>query len=220
MATATFAWRAICSMIRRAQFDSVARPRPLPANSSTGIRNTGQPRTRHCSRKRREDSARLPETNNAVSPGVLRGRPADFRGFSPSRSSRAAKKSAPPAGNTPANNNGVVFKHSGPTAIGPGQQTPLAFALMQNYPNPFNPLTKIKFDIPVRMRRGAFVQLIIYDILSCKVTTLVNEQLQPGTYEVEWNATNYPSGIYFYNLNAKGLDGSNFTSTKKMILLR
>jgi hypothetical protein len=94
--------------------------------------------------------------------------------------------------------------------------------LFQNYPNPFNPVTKIKYQIPlsrgVSAGRGVFTKLIIYDILGREIATLVNEQLKPGTYEVEWSATgggsNYPSGVYFYKLIT-----NDFSETKKMVLI-
>jgi len=100
-------------------------------------------------------------------------------------------------------------------------ELPSKFALYQNYPNPFNPVTKIRMDIPLLNPstrgegRGVFTTLVIYDILGREITTLVNEQLQPGTYEVEWNASNYPSGVYCYKLIA-----TDYTDTKKMILLK
>jgi hypothetical protein len=102
-------------------------------------------------------------------------------------------------------------------------EIPSRFSLSQNYPNPFNPETKIKFDIPlsrgVSEGRGVLVRLVIYDILGKEIATLVNEQLKPGTYEVEWSATcggsNYPSGVYFYKLIA-----NEFTETKKMVLIK
>jgi hypothetical protein len=59
------------------------------------------------------------------------------------------------------------------------------------------------------------VKLKIYDLLGREVTTLVNEQLQPGAYEVEWDATNYPSGVYFYKLTV-----GDFSESKKMILVQ
>jgi len=91
---------------------------------------------------------------------------------------------------------------------------PENFSLRQNYPNPFNPVTKIRFDIPSLVRGGAGVVVLkVYDILGREVATLVNEQLKPGTYEVEWNGSNFASGVYFYSLNAK-----NFIETKKLIL--
>lgn len=62
---------------------------------------------------------------------------------------------------------------------------------------------------------GGFVTIAIYDLLGREVTTLVNEQLKPGTYEVEWDAGNYPSGVYFYRLSSE-----NFSMTKKLILLK
>ncbi|RPI19003.1 MAG: T9SS C-terminal target domain-containing protein [Ignavibacteriae bacterium] len=97
--------------------------------------------------------------------------------------------------------------------------TPESYKLYQNYPNPFNPTTKIRFEIPllkgVPEGRGVSVKLIIYDILGKELTTLVNEQLNSGKYEVEWNANNYPSGIYFYTLQTK-----SFSQTNKMVLLK
>jgi len=97
---------------------------------------------------------------------------------------------------------------------------PDKFILCQNYPNPFNPTTKIKFDIPPVGQRHAFdVRMIIYDVLGREVTVLVNQQLSPGTYEVEWSAvggaSNYPSGVYFYMLEA-----GDFVETRKMVLIK
>jgi hypothetical protein len=83
-------------------------------------------------------------------------------------------------------------------------EIPVSYSLFQNYPNPFNPSTKIKFEIPLSTGapagRGMSVRLMVYDILGREVTTLVNDQLNPGTYEVEFDGTDYPSGIYFYKL--------------------
>jgi hypothetical protein len=91
------------------------------------------------------------------------------------------------------------------------EQVPAHFTLSQNYPNPFNPSTKIKFDIP----KSDFVSLKIFDILGREVAALVNEQLNSGTYEAEFNGTNYPSGVYFYKLMA-----GDFTETKKLVLVK
>ena len=88
---------------------------------------------------------------------------------------------------------------------------PSSFSLLQNYPNPFNPSTKIKFEI----KDSRFTILKIYDILGKEIETLVNEKLSPGTYEVNWNASQYPSGVYFYRLDANG-----FSDMKKMILMK
>ncbi len=95
-------------------------------------------------------------------------------------------------------------------------EVPQHFELYQNYPNPFNPITKIKFSIPpVRQRHAFDVRLVIYDILGREVSVLVNEELKPGTYEVEWNASNYPSGVYFYKL----ISGV-YSETRKMVLIK
>ena len=88
---------------------------------------------------------------------------------------------------------------------------PDAFKLKQNYPNPFNPTTNIEFDL----NKTSYIKLIVYDILGRKVATLVNEKLSVGSYTVDWNASGYPSGIYFYRLETKG-----FTDVKKMLLIK
>jgi hypothetical protein len=93
---------------------------------------------------------------------------------------------------------------------------PKKFALYQNYPNPFNPTTKIKFDLPSVGQRHAFdLRLIVYDILGREVAMLVDEQLRPGSYEVTWDASNYPSGVYFYKLIT-----DEFVETRKMVLIK
>ena len=95
---------------------------------------------------------------------------------------------------------------------------PAEFSLAQNFPNPFNPTTKIKYSIPafaVGNENFRSVQLKIYDILGKEITTLVNDQKAPGSYEVEFNALNLPSGTYFYQLQAKG-----YLQTRKMMLLK
>jgi hypothetical protein len=95
-------------------------------------------------------------------------------------------------------------------------EIPNQYSLSQNYPNPFNPVTKIRFDIPpAGQTRAVDTRLIIYDMLGREISTLVNEQLNPGSYEVEWNASGYPSGVYFYNLRT-----ASFSETRKMILLK
>ncbi len=92
---------------------------------------------------------------------------------------------------------------------------PLDFTLEQNYPNPFNPTTKIRYSIPIVGSGLALTELKVYDILGNEVATLVNEAKQPGYYEVEFNSSEYSSGVYFYRLQA-----GNFVQTKKMILMR
>ena len=86
-----------------------------------------------------------------------------------------------------------------------------SFLLEQNYPNPFNPNTKIKYSI----QQSSDVIIKIFDILGNEITTLVNEEKPSGSYEVEFNATSLPSGIYFYQLLA-----GSFVETKKMILMK
>jgi len=96
---------------------------------------------------------------------------------------------------------------------------PSSFSLFQNYPNPFNPTTSIKYQIKKlsspHALSGELVQLKIYDILGKVIETLVNEKQSPGTYEVTWDGSNYPSGVYFYKLTA-----GDFVETKKMILIK
>jgi hypothetical protein len=96
---------------------------------------------------------------------------------------------------------------------------PDGFVLFQNYPNPFNPGTKIKFTIPAVETRHASslqkVMLIVYDILGNEVAALVNEEKQPGVYEVIFSTSDLPSGVYLYKLTA-----GEFSQTKKMILIK
>ncbi len=87
------------------------------------------------------------------------------------------------------------------------------FGLAQNYPNPFNPSTKIKFTVPVGTQ--GVVSLRIFDVLGKEISTLVNEEKPGGPYEVEFDGTGLPSGIYFYQFKAGG-----YTETKKMLLLK
>lgn len=82
------------------------------------------------------------------------------------------------------------------------------FELTQNYPNPFNPATKITYSLPL----SALVVLKVYDVLGNEITTLVNDEKSAGSYELEWNAERFSSGVYFYQLKAGGL-----IQAKKMI---
>lgn len=88
---------------------------------------------------------------------------------------------------------------------------PLDYTLLQNYPNPFNPITKIKYSVP----KYSQVVVKVFDVLGKEIETLVNEEKPAGTYELTWNATNLPSGVYFYQLRA-----GSFIETKKMLLLK
>ena len=96
-------------------------------------------------------------------------------------------------------------------------EVPSNFKLYQNYPNPFNPTTNIKFDITrteVRSRKSE-VSLKIFDILGKEIQTLVNEQLQPGTYEITFDGSNLSSGIYYYKLIS-----GDFIDSKKMMMIK
>jgi hypothetical protein len=97
-------------------------------------------------------------------------------------------------------------------------KVPSAFALDQNYPNPFNPSTTIKFTVPSNVKgQMSKVNITIYDLLGREVSTLVNEDMNPGTYEVTWHAPSVSSGIYFYRMTA---GNNSFVDTKKMILTK
>jgi hypothetical protein len=85
------------------------------------------------------------------------------------------------------------------------------YILDQNYPNPFNPTTSINYQLPIT----GHVTLKVYDILGREIATLVNKTLSKGSHNVNWNATNLTSGVYFYQLRA-----GNYISTKKMLLLK
>jgi hypothetical protein len=99
-------------------------------------------------------------------------------------------------------------------------EIPKEFVLYQNFPNPFNPVTRIKFDVPSSVTVGmnqqkSIVKLIIFDILGREVATIVDSELKPGGYEVTWNASDFPSGIYFCRISS-----DHFSQIKKMILLK
>ncbi len=110
--------------------------------------------------------------------------------------------------------NGILYGDTGgvPVGVKPGSsEIPDEFSLFQNYPNPFNPVTQIEYQLPSK----EFVNLTVYDVLGNETALLVNEEQNPGTYKVEWNGSNFPSGIYFYKLQA-----GDFTQTRKMTLIK
>jgi hypothetical protein len=92
-----------------------------------------------------------------------------------------------------------------------GNTLPTVYSLSQNYPNPFNPVTKINFALP----KQGFVTLKIYDVLGREVRTLVNEVKSAGTFAVDFNASEFSSGVYFYKLEADG-----FSDIKRMMLIK
>jgi photosystem II stability/assembly factor-like uncharacterized protein len=113
-------------------------------------------------------------------------------------------------------NNGIVIKTTDgggpPFGITPlNNEVPRNYALYQNYPNPFNPVTKINFELP----NTDYIKLIVYDVLGKKVALLVNEKLTPGKYEVNFDGSCYPSGVYFYTLTT-----DSYMAIKKMILIK
>ncbi|NOS86647.1 MAG: T9SS type A sorting domain-containing protein [Ignavibacteria bacterium] len=112
---------------------------------------------------------------------------------------------------------GYIYKTTNggfPIGIQPiSAEIPRDFSLSQNYPNPFNPSTIIRLDISGTS--AAKTSLIVYDLLGREVAVLVDENLRPGEYEVHFDGTNYPSGIYYYKLTT-----GNFSETRKMILLK
>jgi photosystem II stability/assembly factor-like uncharacterized protein len=107
---------------------------------------------------------------------------------------------------------GLILRSNSPTFIAKiSSKLPSNVLLYQNYPDPFNPSTNIKFDIP----KSSQVTLTIYDVLGKEVTKLVNEELKPGGYSVDWNGSDYSSGVYFYKLQT-----GEFAETKRMILIK
>ncbi len=94
-----------------------------------------------------------------------------------------------------------------------GDLTPSNFTLQQNYPNPFNPATKIKFAVP--NVRNKNVSIKIYDALGKELETLVDKVMSSGWYEVNFDGSRYPSGVYFYRLQC-----GNYSETKKMVLVK
>lgn len=101
-----------------------------------------------------------------------------------------------------------------PEMVGVSEQSsvvPSNFELKQNFPNPFNPATEIIYSVPKR----SYITLKVYNLLGQEVTTLVNEEQNPGTYKVLFNAKDLASGVYLYVLNS-----DNYSLTKKMVLLK
>ncbi len=93
---------------------------------------------------------------------------------------------------------------------------PNAYKLEQNYPNPFNPLTSISFELP----QAANIKLTVFDINGKTVKVIVNEFRNQGTYSETFDASNNPSGVYFYKLEAVGSSGKMFSDSKKMVLIK
>jgi len=118
---------------------------------------------------------------------------------------------------------GLAFEETGVTSAEDDENTvvPTQFSLEQNYPNPFNPTTTIQFSLPVNSN----VKLVVYNMLGQAVATLLNEQRSAGNHSIVWNSSNtngvkLSSGIYFYKLNATGMNGKEFSNIRKMVLLK
>ena len=116
--------------------------------------------------------------------------------------------------------NGVLYGDTSLVGINQiSTEIPIDYSLSQNYPNPFNPSTKITFQIPLSrgVSEGQVVltSLIVYDALGREIQTFVNENLSPGTYEVDFDGSNLPSGVYFYKLSSNDIN-----LTKKMVLIK
>jgi len=94
---------------------------------------------------------------------------------------------------------------------------PISSKLYQNFPNPFNPITKIRFDISFAKKHSVIlnVKVAIFNILGQELAVLVNERLSEGSYEIDFNADNLPSGIYFYKLETE-----DYTQSRKMIVFK
>lgn len=107
-----------------------------------------------------------------------------------------------------------TFAYSDPIEV--NVTAPLSYGLEQNYPNPFNPSTKISFSLASESN----VSLKIFDILGQEVLTLINNDLPAGVHNINFEGKNLNSGVYFYKIEATGLNGSKFTGVKKMLLIK
>jgi hypothetical protein len=111
-----------------------------------------------------------------------------------------------------------IVKDNSVTGVKSELNLPFEFELFQNYPNPFNPTTTFKFTLS----QATLVNLVIYDVLGRKISTLIDGKKEPGNYQIQWNAQEYSSGAYFYRLEARGIEDRNsyFTQTKKMLVMK
>jgi hypothetical protein len=93
---------------------------------------------------------------------------------------------------------------------------PDVYSLAQNYPNPFNPSTKITFSLAADSK----VSLKVFDVLGQEVASLINQELTAGVHNVDFNAARFNSGVYFYRIEATGVNNAKFVDVKKMILMK
>lgn len=96
-------------------------------------------------------------------------------------------------------------------AVIPTPVIPVNYRLAQNYPNPFNPATTIEFDIIIKFN----VELAVYDLMGKEISTLINRELEPGSYKVNFDASGLPSGVYYYKIKS-----GYFEEAKKMVVIR
>ncbi len=91
-------------------------------------------------------------------------------------------------------------------------EIPKVFSLNQNFPNPFNPTTQIEYNVS----KSSYVSIKVYDVVGNEVANMVNQNLSPGKYKIDFNAASLSSGVYFYSL----FDNGSKVDTKKMILIK
>lgn len=113
--------------------------------------------------------------------------------------------------NVSMNDTTISFKTSGTNSVAEKINQPDAYLLLQNFPNPFNPETTIKYQLT----KNSFVSLKIYDVLGKEIALLVNGETESGIHSVNFNASNLPTGMFFYTLRA-----GNFVETKKMVFAK
>lgn len=110
--------------------------------------------------------------------------------------------------------NGIIYGDTSTVdIITISSEIPSGFKLHQNYPNPFNPVTKIKFDVP--NDHSGNIKLVIFDVMGREVEVLFDGRLNTGSYEAEWNASGFTSGIYFYKLVT-----NDYSQTNRMVLVK
>ncbi|MCK9426432.1 MAG: T9SS type A sorting domain-containing protein [Ignavibacteriaceae bacterium] len=105
----------------------------------------------------------------------------------------------------------ITFTTSGLVGVRDMDARPSSYSLSQNYPNPFNPVTTIQFSVP----QNEMVKIKVYDFLGAEIATLVNKEMNSGSYEVDFNGKTFASGIYFVRMEA-----GKFVETKKVVLLK
>jgi len=103
-----------------------------------------------------------------------------------------------------------------PVGVTPISSEVKSFKLNQNYPNPFNPTTRISFSLPI----SSMVTVKVYDLLGREVRQLVNENMNPGSFMIDFNGSELASGIYFVRMTATGKEGMRFADTKRMVLIK